>query len=73
VMLGLLVLVALSTYGLSCAGLGVDIGINVTCDQPGAIGLLKALVLAIAANQGTYTITKRPKIRAKAIKPEFPF
>jgi hypothetical protein len=74
VMLGLLVLVSLSTFGLSCAGLGADIGINVACDQPGAIGLLKALVLAIAANQGTYMITKRPKIRAKAtIQPEFPF
>ncbi|MEJ2600915.1 MAG: hypothetical protein P8Z00_21460 [Anaerolineales bacterium] len=57
VMLGLLVLVALSTYGLSCAGLGVDIGISVTFDKPGAIVILKALLLAIDAFMCTYTIT----------------
>jgi hypothetical protein len=63
VMLILLVLVVLVVFGLSCAGLGAGLGLNVTCDQPGAIGLVKALVFAIAANQGTYLITKRSKPR----------
>jgi hypothetical protein len=72
VMLVLLVTVTLAVFGLSCAGLGAGFEINVTCDQPGAIGLVKALVLAIAANQGTYMITKRPRIKAKPIQPEYP-
>jgi hypothetical protein len=59
VMLILLVMVVLVVFGLSCAGLGAGFELNVTCDQPGAIGLVKALVFAIAANQGTYLITRR--------------
>jgi hypothetical protein len=61
VMLVLLVLIVVVIYALSCAGLGEGFELNVTCDQPGAIGLVKALVFAIAANQGTYMLTRRPK------------
>jgi hypothetical protein len=79
VMLVLLVLVVLVVFGLSCAGLGAGLELNVTCDQPGAIGLVKALVFAIAANQGTYMLTKRSKARPAtggqiaAEQIEFPF
>lgn len=73
VMLVLLSGVTLVVFGLSCAGLGAGFEINVTCDQPGAIGLIKAFVLAIAANQGTYMITKRPKVKAIPVRPGFPF
>jgi hypothetical protein len=73
VMLVLLLVVTLVVFGLSCAGLGAGFGINVTCDQSGGIGLIKAFVLAIAANQGTYMITKRPRIKAIPVQPEPPF
>jgi hypothetical protein len=78
VMLILLVMVVLVVFGLSCAGLGAGFELNVTCDQPGAIGLVKALVFAIAANQGTYMLTKRSKRRPvggqrSAEQIEFPF
>jgi hypothetical protein len=61
VMLGLLVLVVVVVFALSCASLAEGFELYVTCDQPGAIGLVKALVFAIAANQGTYMLTRRPK------------
>jgi hypothetical protein len=78
VMLVFLVLVVLVVFGLSCAGLGAGFELSVTCDQPGAIGLVKALVFAIAANQGTYMLTKRSKARPAggqraAEQIEFPF
>lgn len=57
VMLGLLVLVSGAVYGLSCAGFAADLGIGVTCDQAGAIGLIRAFVVATIANQSTYMIT----------------
>ena len=63
VMLVLLAMVVLVVFGLSCAGLGAGFELSVTCDQPGATGLVKALVFAIAANQGTYMLTKRSKRR----------
>ena len=59
VMLALLALVAGGAFALACAGLGESLGIAVSCDQAGAVGLLRALVLAVVANQSTYKITKR--------------
>lgn len=55
VMGGLLLLVAASVFGLSCAGL--DVG--VVCDVDGALGLLRLLIAALVANQSTYLITKK--------------
>jgi hypothetical protein len=63
VMLILLALVTMAIFGLSCAGLATDFALPVSCDQPGAIGLVKALVMAVAANQGTYMLTKRAECR----------
>ena len=60
VMFGLLVLVTGAVYGLSCAGWSGEIGLLVTCDKAGLSGLLRALVMAIVANQGVYAITPRP-------------
>jgi len=52
IMLGLLVLVVGGAFGLSCAG-----WVNAwPCTQAGVKDALYALVLAIAANQGVYTI-----------------
>ena len=55
-MLGVLLLVALGTFGLSCAGL-VDVGI--TCDKAGAMGLVSVFISALIANQATYMITPK--------------
>lgn len=56
IMLGLLVAVAGTVYGLSCAGYWDA----VTCDEKGLTGLVIALITAIVANQGTYAIL--PKV-----------
>jgi len=57
-MLGLMVLVAAATYGLACAGILSDLfGVSLTCDKIGILGLLKALIFAVMANQATYKIT----------------
>jgi hypothetical protein len=49
-----IVVVAGATLGLSCAGILA----GVTCDQAGAIGLIKAVVAALVANQATFLISK---------------
>jgi hypothetical protein len=59
IMLGLLVLTAAGAYGLSCSGWGSNFGFALTCDQPGIVGLLQGLVLAVMANQSTYSLTPR--------------
>ena len=59
VMLGALAVVSAAVFGLSCAGFAADLGINVTCDQAGAVGLVKAFFVALIANQATYTATRR--------------
>src|SRR4030043_1887772 len=60
IMLGMLVVITASVFGLSCAGV-----INaVTCDKPGAMGLLTAFLFALMANQGTNALS--PKIGLKA-------
>jgi hypothetical protein len=57
VMGGLLVVVALAAFGLSCAGL--DIGI--VCSGAGAWELARLLLAALVANSSTYTATKHLK------------
>jgi hypothetical protein len=56
-MLALLLLVGLSVVGIACAGFGASLGISVTCDQAGFIGVLKAFVAAMIANQAAYAVT----------------
>ncbi len=57
VMLGLLAVVAVAAFGLACAGLGADFGVTVTCDQAGAIGLIKAFAVAAIANQAAFKLS----------------
>jgi hypothetical protein len=56
VMGGLLVIVALAVFGLSCAGLYP----LVACSVAGAKELLNVLLLALMANQTTYLFAVRP-------------
>jgi protein-S-isoprenylcysteine O-methyltransferase Ste14 len=51
-MLGMLVVITGAVFGLSCA----KIFTAITCDQKGAVALVTALIYAVIANQGTYSI-----------------
>lgn len=57
IMAGLLIIVAIGVFGLSCAA----VISAVTCDQPGAMGLLKILIAALIANQSIYSISPQTK------------
>jgi undecaprenyl pyrophosphate phosphatase UppP len=59
IMLVLLAVITGAVFGLSCAG----IISAVTCDKPGAIGLITAFLFALMANQGTNALS--PKIGLK--------
>lgn len=59
VMLALSALVALASYGLACSALSAELGIPVTCDQAGAVGLFRAFLAAAIANQAAYSLTPR--------------
>lgn len=54
VMLGLLLLVSVGVFLLSCGAL---VQYGVTCDVAGAWGLIQVFIAAMIANQGTYSIT----------------
>ena len=56
IMLALLVVTAGVVYGLACWGWATDFGIGVTCNREGLLLLVKALIAAVVANQGTYLI-----------------
>lgn len=58
VMLGLVVLTAGVVYGLACADLAGELGLAVACDKAGAVSLVRAVILAMIANQGVYSLTK---------------
>lgn len=55
IMLGLLAVVAGAIYGLNCAGFGNEIGTIVACNRDGALALAKVFILALIANQSTYS------------------
>jgi hypothetical protein len=59
-MLVILAVVTGSIFGLSCAGIIT----TVTCDKPGAVGLVTAFIFAVMANQSTNSIS--PKIGLKS-------
>lgn len=61
IMAGALLLVAGVSVWLACAGLAADFGLSVTCDKPGIIGVVQAFILALAANQATYTLSPDTK------------
>jgi hypothetical protein len=64
IMLGLLALVATGAFSLACAGWQADLGLILTCDRTGMIGLLRALISALVANQTTYLISPIKQSRA---------
>ncbi|MFU8772146.1 MAG: hypothetical protein ACNA8H_06975 [Anaerolineales bacterium] len=57
IMLGLLVLAASAAFSAACAGWAADLGLGLSCDRSGLIGLLHALFLAIVANQAAFLIS----------------
>lgn len=57
VMAGLLVVVAVGVFGITCGNL-YDFGI--VCGKTGAVDLLKILIAALIANQGAYTLFVKP-------------
>ena len=59
IMLGLLVLVVAGVFGLACSRFGIYIGVAISCDEPGLMGLVWSMVLAVMANQGTFLITPK--------------
>ncbi len=61
VMLGVLVLFSASVFGLACLGWGEALGITLTCDQAGALSLVRSLIIAIIANQSIYSISPHKK------------
>lgn len=63
IMLGLLLLTAVGSIGLACTGWGASFGMTLTCDQPGIVGLIQELALAVMANQSTYSLTPRAGAR----------
>lgn len=71
VMLVALVLVAGGSFALACAGLIEDLfGLALTCDRAGAVGLIRAFILALVANQATFLIAPQSGAvkRIKALK-----
>lgn len=64
-----LIVVALVVFGLACAN-WFDLGVS--CDQPGAEGLLSALLFALVANQSTYLLAVRP-YKPQQPSEEYPF
>lgn len=57
IMAGLLLLVAIAVFGLSCGGF---VQLGVTCDKQGIVGLVQIYIMALIANQGTFLIAVKP-------------
>ena len=67
IMLGVLLLTALATFGLSCAKLWP----TVTCDQAGAMKLVEALIFAAITNQSAYLLSPRTQRVGQAIADQY--
>lgn len=67
VMLGMLAGVALGAFGLSCARLPLA-AVEVECSRAGAWELCRALVAAIAANQGVYALSPKRSNRPPGVE-----
>jgi hypothetical protein len=68
-MLGVILVVSVAIFGLSCAGvidailgpLAGELGVTaVACNRDGALALLNAFIYAAMANQTTYSLTPKP-------------
>lgn len=60
VMIGLMVVVALAAYGLSCAGYLAKLfpAVKLTCDEKGLWSLVELFALALGGNQGIFMLGK---------------
>jgi len=61
VMVGMLLLVAIGTVALACAGLSADFGLEVTCDRLGIVAVLRAFIAALVANQAIYMVSPQKR------------
>lgn len=61
VMLALLFLTSAACLAISCSRLPLDpaFGNMVSCDAPGAVGLLRVFIAAMIANQAAYALSPR--------------
>ncbi len=57
IMLGLIILSAGVVFGLGCLGWDADLGISLSCNRSGLLGLVQQIVIAIIANQSIYAIS----------------
>jgi len=62
VMLAMLALVAAGAFAAACGGFADRLGLSLTCDWPGATGLLRALIAAVVANQSAYAISPKRSV-----------
>jgi len=60
IMGGLLVVVSVAIFALTCARIFGDLGLGVSCDPASAVGLVKILLAALIANQTTFLIAVKP-------------
>lgn len=58
-MLLLIFAAAVASLGVSCAGWGDLVDPMVACTQAGAVGLIKAFLAALIANQAAYLISPK--------------
>jgi hypothetical protein len=66
-MLGLLCLASALSYAAACSGVGSLLGITVTCDVPGLITLIRALLAAIVVNQSVFLLSPRGSRQPSAV------
>lgn len=59
IMLGLLLISSVAVFSLGCLGWGENLGVSLTCDQPGALGLFSQFIVAVIANQSTFSISPK--------------
>lgn len=63
IMAALLLIIAGAAFGLACA----QIVTAVTCDRPGAVGLVQTVIAALVANQAAFLISPR-RVAAKILQ-----
>ena len=61
VMLGMVVLVGLAYFGLSCTALAVPLHIQIACTSASAFDLARAILIIAVGNQLTYLFAPTPK------------
>lgn len=60
IMLGLLLIVSLGIFAVTCLGFVEFLGLAIKCDQEGAALLFRVFILAMIANQSTFLISPKP-------------